>query len=175
MDIAKPEELERTRETATSEAERAEVNFRAIERPKEQSTLSHEISFTDEAGRSITTKTWESGNQAYIRAYDTAASEVPKDVNPGQAGYANATLETAPDGHLRVRLNDIVTQADYRGAGVASNMIEQTEQFARSKGASEIYGSIDSADAQSYWQHQADKGWTIDYAKGAYGAVSKRL
>jgi hypothetical protein len=91
MDRSYIDEAERAREQARLGQELAEVKLRALERAKPKSPL--ESSFTDKSGRPMTIRTWESGDQASIRAYDTGKVQVLECVNPGQAGYANATLE----------------------------------------------------------------------------------
>lgn len=130
--------------------------------------------FTDKAGRPITLRSWESGSQSFIRAYDTNKVEVPDTIGPGQAGYANATLEKSYGGQVRVRLNDIVTSSEYRGCGVGGQMLGEVERFARQHGAREIYGSIDSENARNFWASQSNKGWVI-VPKGAYGEVHYSL
>ena len=157
------------------EQELAEVKLRSLERNQTKTESPPNVEFTDKTGRPITVRTWESGNQAFVRAYDTSKVPVPENVNPGQAGYANATLEKSANGDARVRLNDIQTTPEYRGAGTAGQMLNQVEQFAKKNGASEIYGSIDSQGALDFWNKQADQGWMIDSSKSYYGQVYKKL
>jgi len=169
-------ESERASEQAKLGRELAEAKLRALERAKTSKLESlPDLSFTDKSGRPITIRTWESGNQALIRAYDTGKCQVPEHVNPGQAGYANATLERSMDGQTRVRLNDISTYPEYRGAGTGGQMLKQVEQFARENAASEIYGQIDSQEAYDFWAKQADHGWVIMPGKGFYGEVHYKL
>jgi GNAT superfamily N-acetyltransferase len=131
----------------------------------------------DKAGRDITVRTWDSGDHAYIRAYDNGKGEVPENVNLGTAGKTNVTLEKQADGATRARLNDIEMYDQYRGAGISSEMLGKAEHYARANNATEIYGSIDSEEARSFWTHMENKGegWTIDPTKGYYGEVHKRL
>lgn len=131
----------------------------------------------DKAGRDITVRTWESGNHAYIRAYDGAKGTVPENVDLGTAGRANVTLENQPDGSTQARLNDIEVNDQYQGAGISSEMLSKVELYAQNNNASEIYGSIDSDGAQSFWKHMESKGegWTIDPTKGYYGEIHKPL
>lgn len=131
----------------------------------------------DKAGRDITVRTWESGNHAYIRAYDGAKGTVPDRVDYGTAGRANVTLENQLDGSMHARLNDVEVNEQYQGAGISSEMLNKAELYAQNNNASEIYGSIDSDDARSFWKHMEGKGegWTVDPTKGAYGEVHKSL
>lgn len=177
MDHTKPENIERIERSSKAEIEKAEVNLRSLERKSaEQAGNVPDTEFIDKSGRSLTIRTWESGDRAYIRAYDTDKAPVPEHVNPGQAGYANASLERSGDGQsTRVRLNDIVTTPEYRTSGTGGQMLDQVEGYAKRYDAKEIYGSIDSQDAQNYWQRQSDNGWTIDHGKGTYGEVRKKL
>jgi hypothetical protein len=140
-----------------------------MERAKGKSEPLSDVSFSDKAGRPITIRTWESGNHAYFRAYDTSKAQVPEKINTGQAGYANATPEQVRDGQTRVRLNDIVISPEYRNAGNGNKLLEQVEGFAKKNNAKEICGSVDSPFAQDFWKAQTGRGWTIDYSKGAYG------
>lgn len=132
-------------------------------------------SFIDKLGRSIAVRTWESGNQAMVRAFDKSEGEVPEQPSVGQAGYANATLETVKDGTVRVRLNDIMTNGDYRGQGLAGPMLQHVEQYSRAHGATEIYGAIESQAARDFWAGSAPHGWTIEAGDSYYGVVRKRL
>jgi len=131
----------------------------------------------DKAGRDITVRTWESGTQAQIRAYDSAKGAVPDRVDYGTAGRANVTLENQLDGSTRARLNDIEVYDQYRGSGISSEMLNKAELYAQNNNASEIYGSIDSEGAKGFWEHMEGKGegWTIDPTKGYYGEVHKPL
>jgi len=174
MDINRPEDVERQASSLPREAELAEAKLRSFERARPQ-TETHDTSFTDKAGHDVSLRTWESGNHAYVRAYDTAKVQVPDTIDTGQAGYANAMLEHPVDGQTRVRLNDIGTSPDYRRSGIGSEMLSQVEQYGRDNNATEVYGSIDSQGAQDFWKSQAEKGWGIDYSKGAYGQVYKKL
>ena len=175
MDIKRFENAERAEETIKEQAELAEAKLRSIERSRTKSESIPDTDITDKAGNPITVRTWESGNQAFVRAYDTNKVSVPDRTDIGQAGYANATIEQNLDGQTRIRLNDIVTTPEYRNGGISGTMLSKVEQYARKNNAYEIYGSIDSQDAQKYLQHQADKGWVIDYSKGAYGELHKKL
>ena len=174
MDIHKPEEVEQHDKSFEQEMELAETKLRSLERARSQ-TATHDTSFKDKVGHDISLRTWESGNHAYVRAYDTGKVQVPNTIDTGQAGYANAMLEYPIDGQTRVRLNDIGTSPDYRRAGIGNEMLSQVEQYGRDNNAKEIYGSIDSQGAQDFWKNQADKGWDIDYNKGAYGEVHKKV
>jgi GNAT superfamily N-acetyltransferase len=136
-----------------------------------------DVRFTDKAGRPIAIRTWESGNQAYIRAYDTGKTQVPDHptmVYDGQAGFANARLERSADGQARVRLQDVMTSPEYRHAGTADRMLHQAEQFGQKNGAAEIYGSIENDQARAFWEAQADEGWAIRPG-GYYGEVYRVL
>ncbi len=137
-----------------------------------------DVSFTDDVGRPITIRTWKSGDQAYIRAYDIGKTQVPERVTPGLevggAGYANVTVERLGNDQTKVRLHDIWIQPEYRRAGISGQILNQVEQFARENNASEIYGSIENQDAHNYWASQADRGWTIA-PKGAYGEAHYKV
>jgi GNAT superfamily N-acetyltransferase len=188
VDRIRPEYVEQTEQAARLEAERIETRIRVVEIERIETKLRalerakttkaeppSDMSFTDKAGCPITVRTWESGQQAFIRAYDTSKVPVPEQVNIGQAGYANATLERSMDGQMRVRLNDLVTPPEYRGVGVGGQMLSQVEQYGRRHGASEIYGQIDSQEARDFWARQADHGWSIVPGKGLYGEVHYKL
>jgi GNAT superfamily N-acetyltransferase len=188
MDQIRPERVEQTEQVARLEAERietrirvveveqSETKLRALERAKTTKVESpSDVSFADKVGRPITVRTWESGQQAFIRAYDTSKVQVPEHIDIGQAGYANATLEHSMDGSMRVRLNDLVTTPEYQGAGIAGQMLSQMEQYGRKHGAAEIYGQIDSQEARDFWVRQADRGWSIVPGKGFYGEAHYKL
>jgi hypothetical protein len=173
-DIRKFEDTERPEKEIEQATEAADLKLRSLERTKNKTEPPSDVNYTDKAGRPMTIRTWESGNQAYVRAYDTSKVQVPDGINTGQAGYANATLERTPDNQARLRLNDIVISPDYRNAGNGGETLKQVEGFAKKNNAREIYGSIDSQEAQDFWKSQADKGWTIDFNNGSfYGNIHK--
>lgn len=163
-------------EYASDKFDAADLDARIGQADDVSDSSSHpdDLEFTDKQGHSMAIRTWESGDHAYIRAYDTDRVNVPEQVNIGQAGYANVTLENSPDGEKCARLNDIYVSPDYRGAGTGKELLGQAEDFARQKGAAELYGSIDSQEAQNFWRSQADQGWTT-VPKGVYGETHKRL
>jgi GNAT superfamily N-acetyltransferase len=175
VDIQKPENIEQQDKSMAMQSEQAEAKLRSFDRARAEKVAPNDSKFVDQANRPITVRTWESGSQAIVRAYDTSKVQVPDRVDTGQAGYANASIEHPYNADTRVRLNDIVTYPEYRGAGTGSEMLKQVEQYAQTHNATEIYGSIDSQNAQDFWRAQSEKGWTIDYSKGAYGEVHKKL
>lgn len=104
--------------------------------------------FADKTGRPIAMRTWESGDQYMIRAYDQDVQAPPEIPGVGQAGYANLTLERdADDAVTRARLNDIMTSPQYRDSGIGGEMLGKAEQIAQEEGAQEVYGSL-SYDAE---------------------------
>jgi GNAT superfamily N-acetyltransferase len=158
------------------ERDRAEANLRSIERRQtSQTEQPPDDSFTDKAGRPITVRSWESGDTLYARAYDTGRSPVPEHINVGQAGYINASIERSYDGSSpRVRVHDVYTNPEYRGAGIGGKMIDQSEQFAQRHGAKEIYGAVTDAGAKQFWEQQADHGWHL-VQNGSTLEVHKQL
>lgn len=175
MDKTHPEDPKHF-ESKFREMEKAEAKLRNLEHQTESSKINDSF-FSDKAERPIHIRTWESGNHAYVRAYDTNKVTVPDRIDTGQAGYANATLERSLDGQTRVRINDIQTQSEYRRAGTAMQMQERVFAYARKHDAHEVYGTIDGAEAHEYWINQQDKGWNIQYGngKGIYGEVHYKL
>lgn len=72
-----------------------------------------------------------------LRAYNSAAGDVPETPNLGTAGMTNLKIEAEPDGQTKVRLQDIVIPPDYRRSGIAGNMLDETVDIAKAKDASE--------------------------------------
>jgi GNAT superfamily N-acetyltransferase len=100
---------------------------------------------------------------------------VPEHINPGQVGYINASIEHPyNDSRSRVRIHDVYTHPDYRDAGVAGRMINQTEQYAQRHNAREIYGVIAEPQAKLFWEQQADRGWQL-VQNGSFLEVHKQL
>ena len=129
--------------------------------------------FKDSQERDITIKRWGDESLIQLRAYDTVSGDVPETPNLGTAGMANLHIETAEDGSKQVKLQDIVVPPDYRNSSIAGNMLDQTVEIAKAKGASEIYGVIENEEALGYWKHMEEKGtgWKVDVGQGAHGYV----
>ena len=178
MNTFRPEDIERAERARHVDVELAETKLRALDRAKPAGTEHpSDVQFTDNAGRPIAIRTWESGNQAYIRAYDTGQTQVPDHPTmayDGQAGFANVRLEYSTDGQVRAKLQDVMTSSEYQHAGIADRMLGQAEQFGQKNGATEIYGSIENDQARAFWEAQADKGWAIRPG-GYYGEVHRIL
>lgn len=131
----------------------------------------HEREFTDTKGRQFTLRSSESANRLQVNAIDENSLYKSYGV-----GRANAKLEPSyTDEPPRVRFGDIEVQPEYRGAGISNEMVNEVERFARARGASEIYGTIEDQDARSYWEHQAQNGWQIRPGNSAHGEVFKHL
>lgn len=130
--------------------------------------------YTDKLGRPIAIRVWKSGNHVYLRAYDTGKVTVPEIINQGQAGYANLTIERSNEGHIRVRLNDIMTRPNYRKSGIGDHILNMEIEYARKNRGTEIYGTIENKDAQIFWKRQSDSGWKIR-KKGVYGEIHHLL
>jgi len=127
----------------------------------------------DAQERDITIRRWGDDELIQLRAYDSAAGDVPETPNLGTAGMTNLKIEAEPDGQTKVRLQDIVIPPDYRRSGIAGNMLDETVDIAKAKDASEIYGVIENEEALGYWKHMEEKetGWKVDSSQGAYGYV----
>jgi GNAT superfamily N-acetyltransferase len=115
--------------------------------------------FADKQGRVMTLRT-EGGELHEIRqaeAQDTQTIRHPirlRTYHEGrEAGRANLTLETDKTynhstGHYdhvadcRLRINDMETYPAYRGSGVGSEHIKETERIAHQHEVREIYGSL---------------------------------
>ena len=54
-------------------------------------------------------------------------------------------------------------------------MLDQVEDFAQRRGATEIKGTIDSASAKDFWEKQASRGYHIVPSTSFYGDISKKL
>lgn len=149
--------------TEQAERDRANENMRSLERQHATRTeRPPDDAFADKAGRPITVRSWESGDFLFARAYDTTRRPLPEHIDIGQAGYLNASVERSYDGSgARVRIHDVFTNPEYRGAGIAGKMLNQSEQFAQRHGAKEIYGAITDTDAKQFWEQQADHGWQL--------------
>ena len=106
--------------------------------------------FVDREGRNIALRTYDNGDQHFIRAYDTAVKTPPERADTGQAGYANVLIEQGKDGQ-RARLQDIGTTPAYEGSGVGSQMLSQAETVGRQHGAREIYGLAPSETQTRQW------------------------
>jgi hypothetical protein len=140
--------------------------------PVEQPEMPPDLTtFTDSAQREIAIKRWGSDSQMYFRAYDTGAGPVPETISTGTAGFANVHVEQSESGAKVFKLQDILTPEEYRGAGIAGNMLNQVIAAGKSQGAAQIYGVIENQSAQDFWKGMEKHGWTIDPSKGAYGEV----
>ena len=125
--------------------------------------------FTDGQGRTIGLRQWESGNQFLSRAFDAAHGSFPESPTRG-IGRADAHLDSYT-GRIRVRLNNIEVDPSYRRAGIANKVLDRVIGFARARGATEIYGTIEGADAYRFWQTMTRHGWQIVANGSAYGQV----
>lgn len=108
-----------------------------------EAPIPDDVSFSDNQARPITVRTFPSGDNFYVRAYDLQEGVPPETVDPGQAGYANVHLERDVSGDVtRARLNDIQVPPDYRESGIGSAMLDQAETKAQQSGAKEMYGAL---------------------------------
>lgn len=127
----------------TGESQRlSPIGQRAMQGRDVYSPRYGDIDFTDGKGRPITIRTFHSGDQVYIRAYDRNKKAPPERLDAGQAGYANLKFEHGLNKESRARLQDIQTSPAYRKSGIGSAMLGQAESSARHNGAKEIYGSL---------------------------------
>lgn len=123
--------------------------------------------FTDGQSRTIGLRQWSAGNQFQSRAFDAANGSIPDSPTRG-IGRADAHLDTYT-GHTRVRLNNIEVDPSHRRAGIANRILDRVIGFARAQGATEIYGTIEDAEALRFWQTMTHHGWQIVADGSAYG------
>lgn len=129
-----------------------------------------DLSFDDHHGRPITVRSFPSGDQFYVRAYDRREGTPPERVDRGQAGRANVHLERNPSGDVaRARLQDVEVEPDYRSSGIGSVMLDQAEQHAQQHGAREVYGSLsyEPEDEQAVRGFYRARGY--DFRSGVQG------
>ncbi len=114
-----------------------------------------------------------------LRAYDTTENHVSSGAElpqTGHIGMATLTTEANREGGMQMKLQDVLVSPSYQNAGIAENLLEQSVEVAREKGASHIYGDIQNNQARSFWKHMEEKGtgWTVD-EKGPHGQVNYDL
>jgi GNAT superfamily N-acetyltransferase len=139
-----------------------------------------DTTFTDHQGRNIDIRTYPSGDSAYIRAYDTQRKpELPATPQVSDVGQANLHLEKDVNGNVeRARLQDInISNPQYRGSGIGSKMLEDSEAYAKKSNAKEIYGvfSPDSGEEQQTRQWYARHGYGFRPGQSGGEEVFKSL
>ncbi|HDQ71848.1 MAG TPA: N-acetyltransferase [Chloroflexi bacterium] len=129
----------------------------------------HDAVVTDRLERSLVLRTEDGSLEQLRRAIQTDRGHIVHPVRirafdgRRQVGHANLTLEidkTFSDtaGHYdrladcRVRLNDIYVEESERGRGIGSLLLDRSEEITRLGGARELYGSLESAKARSFFE-----------------------
>ncbi|MGC9398134.1 MAG: GNAT family N-acetyltransferase [Anaerolineae bacterium] len=157
-----------------SEAGRRALQGRDTYRPRPDDT-----NFTDAQGKPITIRTFGSGDQKYIRAYDRDRQPPPERLDRGQAGRANVHLERDlhTDQITRARLQDIETDPAYRESGIGSAMLSVAEQQAQQAGAREMYGSFDPTQKErgKLRDFYTKRGYHLRPTSGGGVEIHKRL
>ncbi len=99
-------------------------------------------SYQDAQERDLTMRTYQSGDQYFVRVFDGARTpQTPDRPAFGDAGRANLLLERNDNGEVsRARLQDIETMPGYQNSGTGSRMLQECESIAQRNHASEIYG-----------------------------------
>lgn len=140
-----------------------------------------DILVTDQLGAALTLRIEDGRSEQIEQALNTDQGHVAHPIRirvlekKREVGRANLTLEVekkfnAATGHFdqvhdcRMRLNDIEVPGHDRKRGIGSLMLERAEDLARGGGAREVYGSLDSERARSFFERH---GYQI--GKGRYG------
>ena len=110
-----------------------------------------DISYADAEGRSLTLRTYPSGDDYMVRVFDRAKTKhLPDHPDIGNAGLANLHIERDLEGRpQRAKLRDIVTVPGYRGSGTGGRMLEQCETIARRNGVNEVHGQLDTKEDEA--------------------------
>jgi len=136
--------------------------------------------FHDSAGRDMTvrrTAAWDGNTQDGFRHYELQ--------HQGQrVGHVSMTMERSkeyqltgqgsPDEYERVKINDIIIDPPYRGAGSARHLLAQVEHEASQHHAKEIYGAVTEREAAAFWKRLAKDGWQLEQRAGYGTVVSKQ-
>jgi len=157
-----------------SDAGRRAMQGRDTYRPRPDDT-----NFTDARGRPIIIRTFGSGDQKYIRAYDRDRQPPPEHLDRGQAGRANVHLERdwRTNQVARTKLQDIETNPAYQECGIGSAMLGVAEREGRQAGAREIYGSLDPTQKEQGKLHDfyTKRGYKTRPSSGGGIEIYKRL
>ena len=124
--------------------------------------------FIDGKGRSITIQSKESDNGLRVDAYGPENPNVPIGRLVSSIDYAGLT----PHG---LRINDVLIDPDYRGAGIGSELIERAEEYAQRHDLQEISGSVTDEPARVFWAGKADQGWELHKNENGRLIVRKSL
>ncbi len=160
-------------------------NFRPTDKPPPGHGEVQDARVSDKLKRPLTLRT-EDGTQAQLeRALEAGADRVDHPIrvrtyDGGQeAGYANLTLEVEklPDNTIehfvwpkdrRMRIGDIFVPEDDRRRGIGTWMLERSEELARQSGAREIYGTLESEQARSFFKRNGYQFRPGPYGEEAY-------